>query len=379
MATDETLMTPTRPTALSGSSAGVRVASAGMPQPYAAVGRSRNEGHGKRLTAAFEALEVFPALAESRNRLMTLTAEERPSIGDMVRAIESDVALVIAIMRLANGFDSPKRGQVDSVVLAVEVLSSGSVHQLATNAETFEFFERGKKWDAAPERFRLHAVAVQRAADRLAAAAGYKHRDRLLITALLHDIGKLVLMHAYPGYPKQVHGPARTPEERLHYERRELGVDHALVGGVLARRWNLPKAVASAIERHHADDAQGDAAFVRLADMLAHYSQGSPVSSTELLKAARNIGFGPSELRSVLYDLPYPSNERPRAVEPCPLSGRELEVLKRLAKGMVYKQIARELSLSTSTVRTHLHNIYGKLGAVDRAQAVLHATERGWL
>ena len=377
--TDDSLMTP-RATAMSVPSAGTRVTVPGSStQPYAAVGRSRNEGHGKRLTAAFEALEVFPALAESRNRLMALASEERPSIGDMVRAIESDVALVIAIMRLANGFDSPKRGQVDHVVLAVEVLSPESVHQLATNAETFEFFERGKKWDAAPERFRLHAVAVQRAADRLAASAGYQHRDRLLITALLHDIGKLVLMHAYPGYPKQVHGPARTPEERLHHERRELGVDHALVGGVLARRWNLPKAVASAIERHHADDAQGDAAFVRLADMLAHYSQGSPVSSTELLKAARNVGFGPSELRSVLYDLPYPSNERPRAVEPCPLSGRELEVLKRLAKGMVYKQIAHELSLSTSTVRTHLHNIYGKLGAVDRAQAVLHATERGWL
>ena len=45
----------------------------------------------------------------------------------------------------------------------------------------------------------------------------------------------------------------------------------------------------------------------------------------------------------------------------------------------MYKQIAHELTLSTSTVRTHLHNIYGKLGAVDRAQAVLIATERGWL
>src|SRR4051794_16876364 len=347
--------------------------------PYAVVGRPRNEGHGKRLTAAFEALEVFPALAESRNRLLALVAEDRPSIGDMVRAIESDVALVIAVLRLANGFDSPRRGLVDSVVGSVEVLSPESVQQLATNAETFEFFERGKKWDAAPERFRLHAVAVQRAADRLAASAGYQERDRLLVTALLHDIGKLVLMHAYPGYPKQVHGPARTPEERLHNERRELGVDHALVGGVLARRWNLPKSVASAIERHHSDDAQGDSAFVRLADMLAHYSQGSPVPSTELLRAARTVGFGPGELRAVLYDLPYPSNERPRAVEPCPLSARELDVLKRLAQGMVYKQIALELSLSTSTVRTHLHNIYGKLGAVDRAQAVLHATERGWL
>ena len=260
------------------------------------------------------------------------------------------------------------------------MLSPEAVQRLAANAETFEFFERGKTWDAAPERFRLHAVAVQRAADRLAAAAGYAHRDRLLVTALLHDVGKLVLMHAYPGYPKQVHGPARTPEERLHYERRELGVDHALVGGVLARRWNLPNAVASAIERHHSDDAQGDAAFVRLADMLAHYSQGSPVSSTELLRAARTVGFGPSELRSVLYDLPVPVATTARARSSRARSrSRELDVLKRLAQGMVYKQIALELSLSTSTVRTHLHNIYGKLGAVDRAQAVLHATERGWL
>ena len=348
-------------------------------EPYAVVGTPRNEGHGKRLTAAFEALERFPALAESRNRLLSLIAEDRPSTADVVTAIESDVALVIAVLRLANGLESPKRGQIESIVAAVEIVSPEAVQTLAAGAETFEFFERGKTWDAAPERFRLHAVAVQRAADRLAAQAGYPHRDRLLVTALLHDVGKLVLMHAYPGYPKQVHGPARTPEERLHYERRELGIDHALAGGVLARRWNLPRSVASAIERHHSDDVQGDAAFVRLADMLAHYSQGSPVSSNELLRAARAVGFGPTELRTVLYDLPYPSSQRPRSVEPCPLSARELEVLKRLAQGMVYKQIAHELSLSTSTVRTHLHNIYGKLGAVDRAQAVLTATERGWL
>ena len=61
------------------------------------------------------------------------------------------------------------------------------------------------------------------------------------------------------------------------------------------------------------------------------------------------------------------------------MSAREVEVLRRLAKGMVYKQIAAELGLSTSTVRTHLHNVYGKLGAMDRAQAVLIATERGWI
>jgi len=70
---------------------------------------------------------------------------------------------------------------------------------------------------------------------------------------------------------------------------------------------------------------------------------------------------------------------RRRVVEACPLSVRERDVLRLLAEGKVYKQIASDLTLSTSTVRTHLHNVYGKLGAVDRAQAVLIATERGWL
>ena len=234
-------------------------------------------------------------------------------------------------------------------------------------------------WDVAPEQFRLHGLATQRAADRLATELNYAQRDRLMVTALLHDVGKLVLLHAYPGYPAQVHGDAQTPEQRLHRERRELGVDHALVGGVLARRWGLPKAIASTIERHHAEDASEEAALVRLADMLAHYGQGEAISPAELLKTARQIEISPPSLRRVMYELPYPQNGRQRQIDPCPLSDRELDVLKRLATGKVYKQIASELSLSTSTVRTHLHNIYGKLGAVDRAQAVLVATERGWI
>ena len=243
---------------------------------------------------------------------------DRISPGDVVAAVESDVALVISTLRLANQVEGKTRGRVESVVGAVELLSPESVQQLATRARTFDFFERTTVWDAAPERFRLHGVATQRAADRLATEAGYEDRDRLMVTALLHDIGKLVLMHAYPGYPSRIHGQARTPEERIHRERRELGVDHALVGGVLARRWGLPKSVAAVIERHHAEDATGEAAFVRLADMLAHYAQGSAIAPTELLKVARAVGIGPQDLRRVLYDLPYPTGGRTPADRPLP-------------------------------------------------------------
>jgi putative nucleotidyltransferase with HDIG domain len=340
--------------------------------------RHQNEGHGRRLTLAFEALEAFPALAESRDRLVAVVSKDHVATADIVTAVESDVALIIAVLRLANQAQGG-RGRVDTVVAAVELLTPQTVQGLAGRVRTFDFFERSSVWEAAPERFRLHALATQHAADRIAAEVGFEHRDRLTATSLLHDIGKLVLLHAYPGYPAQVHRGARTPEERIHQERRELGVDHALVGGVLARRWGLPATIATAIERHHNPEVEGEAAFVRLADMLAHYEQGAPVSPAEMLRTARAVGLGPAELRRVMYELPSAPSQRRRHIDPCPLSGRELGVLQRLAEGKVYKQIAHELTLSTSTVRTHLHNIYGKLGAVDRAQAVLIATERGWL
>src|SRR5947209_15895767 len=337
------------------------------------------EGHGRRLTAAFEALEVFPALAESRNRLLRLVREEHSSGGDVVAAIESDVSLVIAVLRIANRAQAPKKGKIATVPEAVEILTPSGVEALASRVNTFDFFERIPGWDAAPERFRLHAVATQRAAERLAKEVSFEDKDEVLVSALLHDIGKLVLTHAYPGYPGQVHGTAQTPEERIHRERRELGVDHALVGGVLARRWGLPPRLASAIERHHSDEVEGDAALIRLGDMLAHYTAGQPVEPARMLKVARILGIGADQLRGVMFELPYPTEGKRRQIDPCPLSAREVEVLRRLAEGKVYKQIALELNLSTSTVRTHLHNTYTKLGAVDRAQAVLLATQRGWL
>jgi len=105
--------------------------------------------------------------------------------------------------------------------------------------------------------------------------------------------------------------------------------------------------------------------MIRLATCSSHYALGGSIAPAELLKASRAIGVTPQQLRIVMYELPRRSDSR-RAPSILPMSKRELEVVRRLAQGMVYKQIASELGLSTSTIRTHLHNIYGKLGARDR-------------
>src|SRR5476651_686809 len=96
------------------------------PTPAPVATRQQNEGHGRRLTMAFEALEAFPALAESRNRLLAVISGEHVATADIVTAVESDVALIIAVLRLANSVtDTPTRPRVrvDTVVAAVELLS----------------------------------------------------------------------------------------------------------------------------------------------------------------------------------------------------------------------------------------------------------------
>ena len=332
---------------------------------------------GSRLAAAFEAVERFPVLLESQARVMRAATAETPRVGELIEAVESDVALTIAVLRFANR--SSNGIAVGTVPKAVDVLKPSGVLAIAGTASVFDFFEPNGSWELKPERFRVHALAAQQTAERIGRAVGWAERDELAVASLLHDIGRLVIATLHPGHRGQVNVVTHTPEQRLKEERDQLGIDHALVGGVLARRWNVPQPIAVAIERHHSEDADGLSAMVAAADMVAHYTQGEAVNPERLRVMARRCGLSPDALRDLLYELPHSRQDGPRITEPCPLSARELDVLRYLSDGMVYKQIAGEMHLSVSTIRTHLHNVYGKIGAVDRAQAVLTARDRGWI
>jgi two-component system, NarL family, nitrate/nitrite response regulator NarL len=71
--------------------------------------------------------------------------------------------------------------------------------------------------------------------------------------------------------------------------------------------------------------------------------------------------------------------ERERAGGRPELTPRESEVLQLIAAGLSAPQIGKQIHLSTTTVKTHLHTLYEKLGVSDRAAAVAEAMRRGLL
>ncbi|MER7641481.1 MULTISPECIES: response regulator transcription factor [unclassified Streptomyces] len=104
----------------------------------------------------------------------------------------------------------------------------------------------------------------------------------------------------------------------------------------------------------------------------------------EIVRAVESVlsgdaGLSPSIQRRLLERLsepePQPSSEP--AEPPDGLTAREAEVLVLIAEGLTNQEIARELHVSTATVKTHINNLFAKTGLKDRAQAVRYAYGKG--
>jgi putative nucleotidyltransferase with HDIG domain len=346
--------------------------------PDAHAGLPQEPAGPKDLKRMILDFDVVPVLAPAHERLLAALASEQTSGGDLVKAVESDIGLTVAVLRFAQSLVGRKK-PITNVPDSVVALGPGGIDTAVRSLPRAEFPWRTSRLDVLMYGTLVHAQAVARAADRLAQELDVSVRDEILVTALLHDIGKLVLSRADPEY-SNLDDVMVAPEERCRREQLVWGMDHASVGGLLLRRWGLSEQMAQNVARHHSAEAPNDiATYVRLADMLAHHAQGQVVDRSRLLALANVCGLSSNSLREILFDLPYSGSNGRRRAEKSPLSVRQTEVLSALARGLRYKEIALELDVSASTVRSHIHTVYTTLGVADRAQAVLRGTEMGWI
>jgi len=94
----------------------------------------------------------------------------------------------------------------------------------------------------------------------------------------------------------------------------------------------------------------------------------------DVVAAARHAAVSPRSFTAP--DLAEAMQRRLRPTGP-QLSPREREVLELLAEGLGVAAIARKLYISESTAKTHISKIYDKLGAANRAQAIMQAIRAG--
>ena len=212
------------------------------------------------------------------------------STNDLARAIGADPALTARLLRLVN---SPLYGfsaKIETVSRALVILGMQQVHDLALATAVAALFKSARPQLVDLERFWRESVICSLASRSIAKLCNVLDSERLFVAGLLHGLGHLIM---YEQIPEEALNAQRFANDRGlpvdEAEREVLGCDYAQVGGELARRWNLPKTLCSAIEFHVNPKNAPPPALVESIVHIGYWLMRSMVDGTVPEQWAKNV------------------------------------------------------------------------------------------
>jgi putative nucleotidyltransferase with HDIG domain len=229
----------------------------------------------KKIVSAIKELPPFP---EAAMKIMELSSYPETGIDDIVRVIQHDQAITSNCLKLCNSSYFGLVEKVTSIKHAVVMLGTENIIKVVfTSCSKLPSYARALKGYKlqAGELWR-HSVASALLSQILMKKAGQEKGSHELFTAcLLHDIGKLIIDNYIADDFENIFSLMQDEEFGLAGAEKEFfGIDHAEVGGLIAREWNFPDPLVHAIENHHADipkDPKKDlAAWTGFTNLVAH-------------------------------------------------------------------------------------------------------------
>ena len=207
--------------------------------------------NSKMLTSLVGSMQDLPSMPRTYSELRRALANPEVSIDQIVEIVEQDVAISAKILQLVNSAFFGITRDVTQIKTAVSYLGINILQTLVLSAEVFRTFHPKK---AIPgfsiEQFHLHSQF----AARIAAAIPFKQEmpGAVVVSALLHDVGKLVIAERSPEHLSRALRGAQDENRPLYSVEEELiGVSHAEVGAYLLSLWGLPYPIVEAVAHHH--------------------------------------------------------------------------------------------------------------------------------
>jgi putative nucleotidyltransferase with HDIG domain len=198
------------------------------------------------------------------------------SAKELEELILHDPALSARILRLANSAFYSFRATVKTISHAISLLGLNLVTSLAIGINIFDTFTKGSKSEAALiNKLWTHSCGVAVLVKEIWTQHNGRGKDGefAFLCGLLHDLGKVVLFKTYPGHYSSIFAIAKSDTDPAisSYEAEYYGVDHSVVGEMLAKQWGFPPELINVIRRHH-DPLAVEVPMVRavmFADLLA--------------------------------------------------------------------------------------------------------------
>jgi len=197
-----------------------------------------------------ERLCKLPVFRPVAVRLMSELAQEDPPLPKIRDLLSSDPAFSAEILTMANSAYYARHTRVDTIHRAVMVLGLERTRSLAA-AVALQGMVKGISANPAVQSSWEHSRATAIIAAKLAPYFQLG-REQAYTSGLMHDIGRLGLLAAYPEYPVLLESATGSIEDLLCRERAAFNVDHCEAGLWLTRIWGLPQEFWDVTADHHA-------------------------------------------------------------------------------------------------------------------------------
>lgn len=233
----------------------------------------------KRLSLLKSHINRMTPLSPTVTKVITICNQRDTSPADVSKIISVDPVLMAKVLRLINSAYYGLPQKVTSIVRAIIMLGINTVKNMLLSTAIMSTLGNRKNFNALEMiEFWKHSLAVGVTAKLIAK----NHRlppeiqEEYFIGGLLHDIGKIPLNNRFSEDYHQALDLSEDTHQPLYLaENQILGINHALVGKLIAENWNLGLDIADTICHHHSESSySGDnralVYVVTLADYLVN-------------------------------------------------------------------------------------------------------------
>jgi len=229
----------------------------------------------------------MPAFPRSVQKVLEMTRNINCLPKDLVGVVEKDPVMTMKILKVINSAYYSLPNKINSVNQSVVYLGINTIKNLALSFAAVGILPKVNTAGFDIQRYLVHSLSTASVARQLCARFGGGDPGDCYVAGLLHDFGKVVFAQYMPEEFHQALVLGETENVPLYEaERRIIGVDHGVVGAMLAKRWQFPLRLIKCIRDHHKANAEPSAMLdcVRMADQICRKVYLSQAERMEYFK-----------------------------------------------------------------------------------------------
>jgi len=239
-----------------------------MSQQSATLGNTRDIEEFRR---KLEEADALPSIPTTVIELMDLLNIEETTNEDLSRVVSQDQGLVARTLKMVNSAGMGLRKQVTSIQQAIGLLGRSQIRQICLGGGVWDSLQPyAEKANFDLMAFEKHSQTTAEIARVLAEKTSHWIPDDVYAAALLHDIGKFLLLE-YDGeaYSQTLNRASQEKSNLVDLEFETMGWTHPVVGGWLTDYWELPKPVRETVRWHHNAEERMDTDLGPLVGLVA--------------------------------------------------------------------------------------------------------------